>query len=288
MLSYDAALKLLLTQSAAVTIRTVSGLQVKRWPNVEISSVKQSRVDLLGESPDGRLLQIEFQSRNDRTMWERMLKYGVAVLDKYGRYPKQVVLYVGKDRLRMEGTYRVNEEFTFRYGIVDIRKLDAKKLLKSSGIGDNVLAILAAHGGDRQAVREIIGRIAKLAEPARLSRMEQLIVLAGLRQLGPIVREEASQMPITEDILDHEIIGTAYKKGRRAGRKQGRQEGREEGLQEGQQKGELKILQRQIERRFGAVPEWLDQRLAQSTAQELEEIGVRLLDARTPEDLLKK
>ncbi len=90
-------------------------------------------------------------------------------------------------------------------------------------------------------------------------------------------------MPITEDILDHEIIGTAYKKGRRAGRRAGLKAGREEGRQE----GELTLLRRQIERRFGAVQQWLESRLAHCTASELEEIGVRLLDAKTPEDLVK-
>jgi len=45
-------------------------------------------------------------------------------------------------------------------------------------------------------------------------------------------------------------------------------------------KGELRILRRQIKRRFGAVPNWAVERLAKLSAKELEELRVRLLDAK--------
>ena len=63
-------------------------------------------------------------------------------------------------------------------------------------------------------------------------------------------------MPILNDILQHEILGREYKKGRQEGRKEGRQEGRQE--------GELTILIRQIKKRFGSVPKWAEERLENS------------------------
>ncbi len=74
-------------------------------------------------------------------------------------------------------------------------------------------------------------------------------------------------MPILNDILDHDVIGPEYRRG--------------------VQEGELKILHRQIEKRFGKLPQWAEERLASRTAIELEELGVRTLDAESLEDLLK-
>jgi hypothetical protein len=80
----------------------------------------------------------------------------------------------------------------------------------------------------------------------RLSRLEPeqsafyfraLMTLAGLRGLGKVVEGEAKNMPITENILDHEVIGREYRR------------------------GEVSLLRRLIEKRFGALPAWVDERL---------------------------
>jgi hypothetical protein len=65
----------------------------------------------------------------------RMVEYGVKVARVHGRYPKQVVLYVGEAPLRMAGEYRPNEDVMFRYKSVDIRELDGERLLHSDGWG---------------------------------------------------------------------------------------------------------------------------------------------------------
>jgi hypothetical protein len=60
-----------------------------------------------------------------------------------------------------------------------------------------------------------------------------------------------------------------------------------EGREEGDLKGELKILRRQIEKRFGSLPNWAEERLAECSAKEIEELSVRVLDAKSIESLLK-
>ncbi len=62
-------------------------------------------------------------------------------------------------------------------------------------------------------------------------------------------------MPITEDIMDHDIIGPAI------------------------QTGELIVIRRQIAKRFGPLPTWADDRLATLSTTELEDLSLRLLDA---------
>jgi hypothetical protein len=74
-------------------------------------------------------------------------------------------------------------------------------------------------------------------------------------------------MPIFIDILENQVLGRQYKRGLR--------------------EGELTVLRRLIEKRFGAIPGWAEERLASLSAAELEELSVRVLDAESIEDLLK-
>jgi len=48
---------------------------------------------------------------------------------------------------------------------------------------------------------------------------------------------------------------------------------------------ELTLLRRLIEERFGPIPQWAEDRLATRSAAELEELGVRVLKAKTIEEL---
>ena len=70
-------------------------------------------------------------------------------------------------------------------------------------------------------------------------------------------------MPVHIDIFENSILGPAF------------------------QRGELTILRRQFEKRFGPLPAWAEERLANWAARDLEELGVRMLDAQSLEDLLK-
>ena len=110
----------------------------------------------------------------------------------------------------------------------------------------------------KEAVRKIVGRIAGLAAAERDTALGQLLILAGLRHL-----EEARKMPVLVDILENKVLGREIKK------------------------GELIILRRLIEKRFGAIPGWAEERLAGRSTTELEELSVHVLDAQNPEDLLK-
>ena len=92
-------------------------------------------------------------------------------------------------------------------------------------------------------------------------------------------------MPLTYDIMDNEVLGPAIRKGIEEGRSIGMQEGRSIGKQEGRQAGLHLVLRLQLEKRFGSLPVWAEERLAPSTAQNAEALAVRLLDVRSLEEL---
>ncbi|MEO5334417.1 MAG: DUF4351 domain-containing protein, partial [Magnetococcus sp. YQC-5] len=57
--------------------------------------------------------------------------------------------------------------------------------------------------------------------------------------------------------------------------------GEERGRQDGIQIGEAKILTRQLQRRFGELPMWVNEKLAKADSPTLEEWGLRFVDATT-------
>jgi hypothetical protein len=278
MQDYDVALKLLLQGSAKRTVEAVTeGTAIEVWVAGEqpkVQNVENLRPDLVGKTAVGDVVHVELQSRNDVKMPLRMAEYCLGIVRRHETFPSQIVLYVGEAPLRMEKELR-GPKMSFEYRLMDIRELDGEVLLDSPFVGDNIIAILARLRDEKSAVRRIVARIAGLAGHERDEALGQLMILAGLRRLGPLVEEEATQMPITENILEHEVLGPVYYKGRK------------EGLEEGERNGERKILRVMMEQRFGPMPGWAEERLASRSAAEIEDMAARLLDAQSLEDFLK-
>ena len=59
----------------------------------------------------------------------------------------------------------------------------------------------------------------------------------------------------------------------------GIEKGIEKGARRGRQEGEAALLRRQLARRFGPLPEWVDERLSHAAIEDLETWGDRVLDA---------
>ena len=65
------------------------------------------------------------------------------------------------------------------------------------------------------------------------------------------------------------------------------QEGRLEGRREGHREGAVALLTRQLERRFGTLPDTARHRIAAADVADLEEWSLRLLDAHTLEEVMR-
>jgi hypothetical protein len=76
-------------------------------------------------------------------------------------------------------------------------------------------------------------------------------------------------MPILTDFRDNDYYGPLFR------------ECEARGKVEGQLDGERMILRRLISKRFGSVPEWVNQRIEKLDAEQLMEVGDRLLDAKS-------
>jgi hypothetical protein len=63
------------------------------------------------------------------------------------------------------------------------------------------------------------------------------------------------------------------------------QQQRLEGEQQGRQSGKAALLLRQLERRFGALPDWARDRVLAADTDMTEEWGLRVLDAASLDDV---
>lgn len=266
MQKYDVSLKLLLRDSGAGVLRALTGGDVvTRWLDVEMPEVRNTRVDLLGETTSGDLLHIELQSTHDASMALRMAEYCLRVYRLFDRFPRQILLYVGEAPLRM-ATELTGQKVSFAYEAIDIREFDCDPLLESSHIGDNVIAILTKLRDQQQVVRRILSKIADLSSPEREAALSQLLRISGLRHLEELVEREVKTMPVYNPIMENKVLGREIKRGI--------------------QIGELNVVRRQIEVRFGPIPAWAETQLGNCNAGEVEEIAVRLLNAASLEELL--
>lgn len=83
-----------------------------------------------------------------------------------------------------------------------------------------------------------------------------------------------------------EGLQKGLQKGLQEGLQEGLQKGREEGLQDGLGKGQIALLRRQLNARFGPLPEWAVARLEQATPEQVNHWAVAIFEAQCLEDLL--
>lgn len=194
-----------------------------------------------------------------------MAEYAIGIYRQFRQLPVQIVVYVGEAPLRMPaalyGPDPADPNFSFRFTLIDFRDLDGNALLTSDRIEDNVLAILTRLQDRTAVVRQTLERIAALEEPARSATLARFLIISGLRRMASAVQEEIQRMPVLNDILSHGVIGPAI-------------------LQ-----GQQEIIRRQLEKRFGALPDWAESRLSSLSGSELDDLAVRLLDTPRLEDL---
>ena len=66
---------------------------------------------------------------------------------------------------------------------------------------------------------------------------------------------------------------------------QDREQAIQEGVQQGRQQGEAYLLLRQLQRRFGEIPQNLQENIRNLPVERLEDLGLALLDFNTLTDL---
>lgn len=72
-----------------------------------------------------------------------------------------------------------------------------------------------------------------------------------------------------ENVILKEIFDTGFEKGR------------EQGIEQGMERGMAKLLRRQVEERFGPLPDWASTRIQSASPAEIEQWASRVISAPT-------
>ena len=284
-MQYDATLKELFQNAPQRLIELLTGSTASEVLTPEFSTVQVRRPDLVLRLANGALCHLELQTSNDREMPWRMLEYYVLLARQYGQPPLQQVLYAGPSPLAIAAEI-AQPALEFRYRVVDLRELESAPLLESASLEDNLLAILCRIEQPRPAVRRILARISPLPAKAARDALAKLVILSKLRGLLALVNEEQAGMPITisSDILDDPYFSDMVGKRER----QAEERGEARGEARGKAHGEAALLRGQLEHKFGPLPEWALKEIEAAGTAQLESWGLRVLDALSLEEVLRR
>jgi predicted transposase/invertase (TIGR01784 family) len=207
----------------------LSEMKATKLLNVELPEVKKRNPDLLLQLNDDSILHIELQTYNDNRIAERMLEYMLLIKNRYAdRKVRQVVVYVGNDKMRMKNSIKW-EDLEYRFKLIDIRNIDCEDMVKSDYISDIILGGLCRIRDEDRYVERLLSAIRSLSENERKNAIKKALTLLRLRpilhsKVEKKVKEESMPLTIVEIEKD-----PYYKKGVRRGVKVGLKRGRREG-----------------------------------------------------------
>jgi len=202
----------------------------------DLIRVENLHPDLLFEDDEGDIIHAEMHGYQMREFACRNLIYYGLLLRDYERPPRQVVFWIGRDRVGVSAGLSHPPYLQYSYRVVDVRDIDAAGLLAGGSIGESIFAILCKIDNPHEIISEILRRISALPPTNQKEAVAQLLVLSGLRGLKAVVREEVTRMPLSFDIHENEFLEEIFQEGK----EKGPQEGKEKGLQEGLEKADSK------------------------------------------------
>lgn len=265
----DVTLKTLFLRTDGIFTRLLFG-EIIGWQNVEQPTVSNRRADLLARCADGLLRHIEIQLRNDLAIPLRMAESYLGFYRLLGEHVKQIVLYVGREPLRMPDAF-VTPAMRHEYAVLNLREMDGEALLASDDWADNEWALLTKANPER-VIRVVLEKLASLEGEEKRDAAATFILLGGILGMEEDIRQRLDSSMI--DILQNKVLGPLVLEQIELGRQEGRQEG-------------LRALFRRLsEKRFGELPIWAQARVADASSETLTDWTLGLEEAESLEALL--
>jgi predicted transposase YdaD len=222
---FDPILKEIFSKAAGKLISIATGEKINKELEditTEIEFVKSLRPDMVLKAGD-KIFHIEIQAQQDKDLPERMLIYSLAIKEKFGQKPVQIILFVGKGN---PPPSLFKDEFTIHNFIVlDMKKIDPDEFIKSDKPEEVIVGILAGKFKDKpKIIEKVKKRIVEIVKKEKeiAKYIDSISFLAGLFD----VKIEVKSMPIQVDIRKTFL----YKWGKEEGLKEGKQEGLKESI----------------------------------------------------------
>ena len=220
--------------------------EVAEHLTVEFPLKEKVQADGVVRFHDGRIVQLEWQARNDSEMLWRCLDYYKVIVRLWPKAPKilQFVVYLGDGPLNMPSEFD-RDSLTYRYNLICMKDIEASEFLGSESDDERILAVLCSSEDPRGTIRQILGSWKHLSAKELSERIVDLQVLSQLRNRDTMVKEETDAMPIEIDITQNAFFKWAAAKGEARG----------------EARGEAKALTRFLQDRFGTLPDSVRSRL---------------------------
>ena len=247
-MKYDIVLKDLLYDIPTRFIYMLSGVKGMELLNVELPEVKKRNPDLLLQLNDDSILHIELQTYNDKRIAMRMLEYMVLIKSRYeDREVRQVVVYVGNDKMRMKDSVEW-DCLWYKFKLIDIRDIDCEDMVRSEYISDIIIGGLCRIRDEDRYVERLLRAIRRLSEEEKEDTIKKALTLLRLRpilysKVEDRIKEES--MPLT--IVDVER-DPYYKRGVEHGIELGIEKGIEKGIRRGARAGLKRGIEKGIEK----------------------------------------
>jgi len=247
-------------------------------------------VVLLPQAEGASILHLEFQTRPDRRIAERMLEYWIRLHRRFHQPILQTVIHLKPTSSRLAWIEQLKVGGTrHKFSTLRLWEQDPEPLLADPTLLP--LAVLArdpSHSGE--LLRRVGQRLQAITEPnQKRITTSGCQLLAGLA-FSPDVVQRLLAMSILEDSSVYQLIKNKALEAGRAeglaeGRIEGRAEGRAEGLIQGRQSEAAGLLLRLLQRRCGALSEQQQDLILCMPLECLEQLGDAVLDFQSPADL---
>ncbi|KAF0214617.1 MAG: hypothetical protein FD167_5252 [bacterium] len=258
-MKYDATIKELFQSMPIELLNRLTGIDTSKakFLSVEFPSVSQRRTDFVMLLENSSIYQLEFQTDDDPDMVWRMLEYYFLIYKLYQIAPLQQVLYIGNKPSTINSSISLTN-LDFRYQLIDIRQFSAKAMLESKSLADNLLAVLCKVDNIAETIHQILAKIIVLPKTARTKALTQLLILSGLRGWKILTLQEVKSMSLSFDIRENEFLFDIF--------------------QQGLQQEAATILERQLERKFGTLPQSAIDKIRSADASTIETWALRIFD----------
>ena len=281
---FDPILKEIFSKAAGKLISIATGEKIEEKLEditTEIEFVKSLRPDLLFRARE-KIFHIEIQVQTDKNLPERMLIYSLAIKEKFGQKPVQIILFVGKGN---PPPPFFKDEFTIhKFIVLDMKKVAPDVFIKSDKPEEVIIGILAGKFKDKpQTIKKVKKRIVEIVKNEKeiAKYIDSISFLAGLFD----VKIEVKPMPIQVDIRKTFL----YKCGEEEGEKRGFEKGKREGLKEGKQEGLKESILRIVRVRFSSSKAKQIKKLLEKIddIKYLKKIETEAIKAKTWDDFIK-
>ena len=180
----------------------------------------------------------------------------------------------------------VSDNTRHRFTSLRLWELDAAPLLADPALLPLAVLTRPSGGPPEQVLSQVRQRLQAIPDPDQRRRITSgCQLLAGLTFPQDVIQRLLAMSILEDSSVYQYIVRKGMAEGRELGRQQGIQQGLEQGRQQGRQQEALNLLLRQLERRCGPLEAAQRATIATLSLEQLEELGLAVLDFQGPADL---